>query len=151
MLHISMYDSGDGEMKFFMVKDNSEVVKSLIEKKAGTVFMDLWTTANRFEAEKNNAAIDLEEPEESSRAGKAGKGAFKRRKINIPPPRDEHLQLIIDKIAAWYESESLEAPEGDVGTFDKAPKNLMASDLVRVGITERDDCPSLTVVGVYIN
>ena len=142
MLYISIYDATETEMNFFIVKDDSEATKALIEKKAGVVFVDMYTTARRAEDEKENATIEL----------KATKGqACKRRKVNIPPPRDEHLQKLIDSISEWYESEGREEPEGDVGTFAQAPKNLMPPRLDRVGITEREDSPILTVVGVYKN
>ena len=61
---------------------------------------------------------------------------------------DEALQALTDKIAAWYESGKQAGAKPD---NDQQPKSLLPDDIIRRGTLDRDDCPVLTVVAVYMS
>ena len=150
MLHISLYNACESDAHFYCVKDDSQHVQDLIARKVGVVYLDLSaTTAKKLEVEEYNKGVDSGAVEEHKRK----RGGERGKKEPVPLSEDEPLQLLTDKIALWYESDGLEVPESDVGTFEQAPKCLMqqGGSIRRVAVPREEDIPHLTVVCVYVN
>lgn len=129
-LFITLSRPCENGLEFYVVKDESEVTRNLAQR-TSVVFVNLAkTTAELEELREYNKTV---EDEKSEATGKATKG--KKRKIDeFDLNGDADLQKLTDTIGEWLKNKKeVQQPDGDVGSFDQAPKDLAPTEEVREG------------------
>ena len=134
-LFITVSRPCENGLEFYVVNDESEAARNLAQR-TSVVFANLAKTTAELEKVKefNKLVGEEAKSEDKSEAkGKATKG--KKRKLDeFEINGDADVQKLTDTIAEWLANkDGAQQPEGCVGSFDEAPKDLASNEEVRVG------------------
>ena len=130
-LFITVSRPCENGLEFYVVNDESEAARNLAQR-TSVVFANLAKTTAELEKVKEFNKLVGEEAKSEAK-GKATKG--KRRKLDeFEINGDADVQKLTDTIAEWLANkDGAQQPEGCVGSFDEAPKDLASNEEVRVG------------------
>jgi hypothetical protein len=130
-LFITVSRPCENGLEFYVVNDESEAARNLAQR-TSVVFVNLAkTTAELEEVKEFNKLVGEEDKSEAK--GKAAKGT-KRKLDEFELNGDADVQKLTDTIGKWLANKAgAQQPDGDVGSFDQAPKDLSPTEEVREG------------------
>lgn len=147
-LFITLLRPCENGTEFYVVNSDSEAARNLAAR-ASVVFLNLAASTSELEAIKlHNKEVD----DEAAGKGKAGKGTGSKRKWEeVELNEDADVQTLTDAIAEWLKNKNeVPPPDGDVGSFEQGPKDLVPDDEVRVGCGPLMEGKTLAVFAVWM-